>query len=139
MARAMQDALNNRKLLHHKTCFALHHAQVSTDPYNFFVINSNLDGLSKNYKQNDLIVVCNPKIVEKDKESKKYMLEGCMSYSYKQDKTMLRYTNIKVFYESLVIDEEGNASLEPKIEWLEDISAQIFQHECEHGFGIAIY
>jgi peptide deformylase len=139
-AYEMQEKLNNDEFHLRKKCFALHHAQVSTHPFNFFVINSNMDGLSKNYLPGQMIVICNPKILEKDKESRIYMKEGCMSYPHKQDKTLLRCNRIYVSYDTLVPNEQRNSLiLEHKEEWLEDVNAQIFQHEVEHGHGISIY
>lgn len=139
-AQEMQDRLNNNLFGQSKKCFALHHAQVSSKPFNFFVINSNMEGLSKGYLKNQLIVICNPKILEKDKESRIYMKEGCMSYPHKQDKTLLRCNRIYVSYDTLVPNEKRNSlTLEHKEEWLEDVNAQIFQHEVEHGHGISIY
>lgn len=140
-AQEMQDRLNNNLFGQSKKCFALHHAQVSSHPFNFFVINSKMDGLSKNYLPGQMIVICNPKILEKDKESRIYMREGCMSYPHKHDKTMFRCNRVYVSYDTIIPDpkKENNLILEHREEWLEDVNAQIFQHEVEHGHGISIY
>lgn len=63
------------------------------------------------------------------------MREACMSFPHKADIAKERYTRVKVGYDQ--VDEKGE--LVHKEEWVENLIAQIFQHECEHAKGITIY
>ncbi len=114
-----------------KTNLALHHSQICTDPFNFFVVHPAAIGV----KPNQMTLVINPEIIEKDRTTKTLVWEGCMSFPHKKDMALNRYDRIKVKYK--IVNE--NLRLEEVEEWVEGIKAQIFQHECEHGLGQAIY
>lgn len=114
-----------------KTHVALHHSQVSEDPFNFFVVKRAILGA----KNNETCAFLNPAILERDESSKKMMLEGCLSFPFRQDKKVLRYTRIHVRYDMINKD----LKLEEKTEWVEGLVAQVFQHEIEHGKGNHIY
>lgn len=114
-----------------KIATAIHHSQVNPEPFNFFVIRRDVVGASNN----EVIVVANPKILTKDKTSKRLSLEGCLSFPFRPDKTVNRYSIITVGYESP--DKDGN--LVYKEETLTGVMAAVFQHECEHAHGKNIY
>lgn len=129
-------------LMHHKSPapgstkshYALHHAQVEKEnPLNFFVINPQL----LNLKENTIAVVINPKIIDKKKESKMMMNEGCMSFPFRGDKKVHRYNTIKVEY--MIPSEKNPTMFEKKVDELSGLMAQIFQHEIEHTNGSHIY
>lgn len=112
--------------------FALHHSQFSTNPYNFFVINNWVVGAPAN----QVTVIVNPKIVEKDSSSRKRVREGCMSFPFRNGILVNRYDKIKVQFQ--VPSEDGKKLLD-KEEEMTGVMAQIFQHEIQHGHGNHIY
>ena len=67
----------------------LHHSQVTTTPFNFFVITPVLRPLYKNNW-----VICNAKILSFT--NRKEVLEHCSSYPTRNPKKMVRYTKIKI-------------------------------------------
>lgn len=112
--------------------FALHHSQFSSNPYNFFVINNWVVGAPAN----EVCVVVNPKIIEKDKDSKMQVREGCMSFPFRHGIKVNRYNKIKVKYQ--VPSPDGKKLLD-KEEEMTGTMAQIFQHEIQHANGQHIY
>lgn len=145
-----------------KECYALHHAQVSETPYNFFVIAPTMVG-KESFQFNDRVII-NPEILEtpaiiekvfpkrenvrqedgtmqiilkKEKEKVNNVLpvdEACMSYAWRSKKKMDRFYRIKVRYQV-----QRWWGLSTKTEWIEALRAHIFQHEYEHGLGKNIY
>lgn len=115
----------------HKNHIALHHSQVDENPYNFFVIKRSIVGA----KDNEIIAVINPKIIERDEDSKSTHTEGCISFPFRQDKKVQRYDRVKVQYQ--VADDKGNLTM--KEEWTEGLMARVFQHEIQHAQGGNIY
>jgi peptide deformylase len=111
---------------------ALHHSQVNEDPFNFFVIKRSL----VRAKDNEMIAVINPEIIEVQESSRILHLEGCMSFPFRPDKKVHRYNEIKVRYET-PSDDAGE--LQTKEETVYGIIAFIFQHEIQHGKGGNIY
>lgn len=111
---------------------AIHHSQFSSQPYNFFVINSWVVGA----KDRETVVVVNPKIISKDKTTKETVREACMSFPFRNGVKVTRYSKIKVSYQFPVDDGE---KLEQKEEEVEGLMAYIFQHEMEHARGTHIY
>lgn len=112
--------------------FALHHSQFSSNPYNFFVINNWV----VNAPENEVCVVVNPKIIEKDSSTRKRVREGCMSFPFRNGILVNRYDKIKVTFQ--VPSEDGKKLLD-KEEEMTGIMAQIFQHEVQHAHGHHIY
>lgn len=115
-----------------KESLALHHSQVSLDPYNFFVVKRSLVG----GKNNEVIAIINPVLLEVDKNSRTTSREGCISFPFRNDKKVLRYGRIKVKYQ--VPDSEGK-ELITREEWTTGIMANIFQHEIDHANAENIY
>jgi len=115
-----------------KEHYAIHHSQFSRDPYNFFVVNPLLFGESGK----DVMVVVNPKILEKYPETKKRVMEACMSFPMRRGVEVSRYDKIKVSYQVPTPDGKGMILKEEDIE---GFMAQIFQHEIQHGNGSHIY
>lgn len=131
---AMQEALENNNFNppSKKNNVALHHSQVSTDPYNFFVVKRSVVGLTD---KTMLVVFVNPRIVEKDKTTKLLVSQGCISFSLKNDIAVPVYGRVKVYYE---IAAKGG-KLKAKEEWFEGFMGEIFQHEIAHSHGVTIY
>jgi peptide deformylase len=147
------------------SCYALHHAQVNKDPFNFFILARNIHGKQKHQFLNRLIL--NPEILESDekivveipiKDFKKNpndpkidvgikftrqvinniieVKEGCMSFPDKKDKLVKRYYRIKVKYQIVIL---GGLFLKTKKEILEGLKAHVFQHEYDHAQGKNIF
>ncbi len=115
---------------HPREPYAIHHSQVSEDPYNFFVINEKY--LPAKMFEGDVIV--NPKVIGVLAKSLVRMNEGCMSFPHRLPKRVDRYADIKVEY-SVVVD----GKLVKKDRRADSIFAQIFQHECDHAEGKNIF
>lgn len=111
--------------------FALHHSQYSDSPYNFFVMNPLLFGEN----ENQILVVANPKIIEEIGD-RKVVREACMSFPFRPDCKVRRYSKIKVTYQA---PAEDGKTFEDREDVVEDMIAQIFQHEIEHARGTHIY
>lgn len=160
-AEALQDFLdetNGHFPGQFNTCFALHHCQVSEEPYSFFVL------AKKWVKGKDVEegtpakalwpsrVIINPRILEAAsmierevstinavgvKEKLKRMVsniirvdEACMSFPHRKEKKMDRFYRIQVQYQI-----PGILGLRTKKEWIEGIRAHVFQHEFDHDQG----
>ena len=137
-----------------RECYAIHHAQVSEDPWNFFVIHPKwLLGPDRLFEHQ---VIINPKIINHvdieraefedlkiaDTEANrkwwanfdlagKYVQEGCMSFPFRQPKKVYRFYQLDVEY------------YDNKLQLIKTrmvgTAAQIFQHEILHGEGKNIY
>lgn len=108
--------------------YALHHSQVSFQPYNFFVVHPNfILGEAGIF---DRSVYINPELISGEDEQE--MDEACMSFPFKK-----KFKKVKRFNEIIVdyFDEYGFCHREHCI----GIKAQIFQHEIDHGLGKTIY
>ena len=112
----------------HKSCYAIHHAQVSWTPYNFFVVS--LNHVLGERALFDRTVIINPVLISGEQEQE--VFEGCMSFPFKRHpKKVKRFNDIIVDY----YDEWGEAHRDHCM----GIKAQIFQHEIDHGLGKNIY
>lgn len=115
-----------------KTAFALHHSQVNPEPFNFFVLKQSLVGA----RNTDVCVIVNPEITWKNLQKKKIISrEGCMSFPFRHDKDVSRYSEIKVRYQ--VPNVSGG--LIEREEILTGFMALVFQHEIQHAHGQHIY
>lgn len=118
----------------HRKAVALHHSQVSDDPYNFFVIHSEF--LKEGLVKYDVII--NPKINKeravKVEGDRKHITEACMSFPYRKPVKMLRYFMVPVDYQTY-----GLFGLKAHEDNVTGILAQVFQHEIEHSKGRNIY
>ena len=151
------DAANMMQMLdargfrgHHNRGYALAHAQVSENPYSFFVVDQALidDG---SYKER---VIINPKILRADVYDKQtssspldeilgnnprpnYLEydEGCLSFPYRRGKRVIRFNKIKVSY--YVVG--GIFGLKKRTRWLTGLASQVFQHEFDHCMGKNIF
>lgn len=112
--------------------YAIHHSQISSDPYNFFVVNPKMFG----EKESDVMVVVNPEILEKDSSTKKKVREACMSFPLRRGIEVTRYDRIKVRYQ---VPTPNGKGMKQKEEYVEGFMAQIFQHEVQHAHGQHIY
>jgi len=112
--------------------YAIHHSQFSNDPYNFFVVNPSVVEANPG----DIVVVVNPKIISKDRSTKKTVKESCMSFPFRDGKNITRYETIEVSYQ---VPVEDGKKMKLKEETMSGFMAQIFQHEVEHAHGSHIY
>ena len=127
-----QELLNYIKEAHHsRPCYALHHTQVSTTPYNFFVLNP---ATIKEETFGGHIIV-NPKIEHVDLASLSYVPEACMTFPHRKERNVERFARIQVKYQV----PQKDASLKEEERELTDVLAQIFQHEVDHAQGKNIY
>lgn len=108
---------------------ALSHAQVSQEPFNFFVIDSSV----KQYFKYRIII--NPKIVHQ--ETIVPFEEGCMSFVNRPHFKTERFRYIDVEWQHA--SESSQIHPRTKRERLEDFPAMIFQHEIDHSMGTNIY
>ena len=119
-----------------KKMYAIHHSQVSTDPYNFFVLHPKLV-----LGQGDQVwpsrVIINPEIIWTDPNPLAWqeLLEACASFPYHSPIKARRCLNITVKYQILKPD----GSLETIKEPMTNLKAEIFSHETDHGLGQTIY
>jgi peptide deformylase len=147
-----QDAEEMKKMLdrrgfhgHHNAGYALAHAQVSENPFSFFVVDQALieDG---SYKER---VIINPKILKapyhidakmldgslgKKPNAKEYA-EGCLSFPYRRQKRLNRFDRIKVAYRV----KSRFWGLKRRTRWLDGLASQVFQHEFDHCNGQNIF
>lgn len=135
-AFAMLDMLDNGipKGEGYASGAALHHAQVSSTPYNFFVV-------AKQYK--DLFgggrlhrIVINPKITEQ----KDYVpfTEGCLSFLDREHIKTKRFDVVSLAYQHTNTDGELKNPW-PREAHLSGFNAFLVQHECDHAAGNNIY
>lgn len=115
--------------------YALHHAQVSNEPFNFFVLDDKacadfLPSLGSRF-------IVNPKILTKMEGTEMALYEGCVSFPFRKQKKVTRSIIIGVEY--FIPDFGEKTGLKKMTKKVERIVAQIFQHECEHGEGKNIY
>lgn len=121
-----KDSAEMLKLCHQtmgnmRGAFAIHHAQITDNPLNFFVT-----------KQGE--IVCNPKIVNHTKtmvDSEEY----CYTFFYLTKPAIVKRWNVIQVEYSLLEDNE----LVHKAERLSGKFAKIFQHELSHGNAEYIY
>lgn len=114
-----------------KQAFALHHSQVDPEPFNFFVIKREV----VKAKPNEIVVIVNPEIIEKDKSTRIWVKEGCCSFPFRPDKRVQRCEKIKVKFQ---IPNEKGGMIDHEEELI-GFMAFIFQHEIEHAQGRHIY
>lgn len=112
--------------------YAIHHSQISSDPYNFFVVNP----LTFGEKGHEVMVVVNPKILVKYPETRYKTREACMSFPFRNGIEVNRYKKIRASYQ--VPSADGKKMIH-KEEDIEGFMAQIFQHEVQHANGGHIY
>jgi peptide deformylase len=136
-----------------RSVLALHHAQVSQKPFDFFVLNmEKILSMDPNVKMFHSPVVCNARIVGTDVpravldahgvtdykgQPKQPMEEGCASFPHRTFKRVDRYFWITVEFE--YPDAKDSTKFHKQRLDLPSIYAQIFQHEIDHGKGKNIY
>ncbi len=65
--------------------------------------------------------------------------EACMSFPYRNEKTVVRNFRIKVRYQIVGKGMFGRDKVITVTEWVEGLKAHIFQHEIQHFDGEEIY
>lgn len=136
-ARAMIQLMKQLEDEQDRHIFALHHAQVSQKPFNFFVLN--MDILPVMDHKIDLFkspIICNARIIEK-KDDPQWMPEGCASFPHRTAKNVMRHYWIVVEFQ--YPDAKDSTKFHTERLELPAIYAQIFQHEAEHALGKNIY
>lgn len=131
MAADLKNVADNGPFPSNKNigCFALHHSQVSEEPYNFFVLSKKgMEMMPEEFK--DQFIFINPKIIQKGEDIFE-ACEGCISFGFRQHTRVKRYRTVVV--------ETELPNGEKKRQQLADLASEIFQHEIDHGKGISIY
>lgn len=113
------------------SAFAIHHSQVSEDPYNFFVFHPNL--VNKRLFLKDRVII-NAEVIDTS-DVKKKDLEGCMSFPFRDLALKNRFRAVEVKYEVPGLF----GKLKKKQGAWADLIARCFQHEIDHGKGRCIY
>lgn len=108
--------------------YAIHHSQISDDPFNFFCLHPTV-----RHFFGGAHTIVNPKLVHG--EDRRNHPERCLSYPYRDAKTVKRYYKITI--ECLVENDRGR--LEPRVLDLVGLGAYIAQHEMDHAKAIYIY
>lgn len=108
--------------------YAVHHSQVSDQPFNFFCLHPNVRHFFAGAH-----TIINPKLVHG--EDKRSHQEKCLSYPYRDAKAVSRYYKITI--ECLVENDRGR--LESRVLDLVGLGAYIAQHEMDHAHAIYIY
>lgn len=117
----------------HVGAYAIHHMQVSDNPFNFFIVEASLTiGPNAIFKSQ---VIINPEIIEIDTDLIAEQ-EGCLSFPYRKPRRVKRGVLALVCYQYL--DDQGKL-ITIKRELVRDLQSCIFQHECEHAEGKNIY
>lgn len=107
--------------------FAISHTQVSSEPFNFFVLNK------IKVKKFGSWCIVNLKIIKRAEES--IFPEGCMSFMHRDMKKVDRWAHITVTYWTPL----WNLFLIPHRRKFKNLDAFICQHEDDHAHGINIY
>ncbi len=115
--------LCRQKLGRYPCALALAHCQVDhVDPLRFFVFNNGR-------------IIINPKIEDSSGEYKRDT-EGCFSYPFRPEVSIIRDVNITVSYTEIT---KTGRKKNIKNQKIDGMLARIFQHEIDHMNGIAIY
>lgn len=135
-AFAMLDALDKgfERDGKYTTGAALHHAQVSETPYNFFVVADQYKGLFGGGRLRRIII--NPHITDQ----KEYVpfTEGCLSFFNRDHISTKRFNEIRL--EAQHVNQKGDIrNFYPRQMYLTGFPAFLVQHECDHAAGNNIY
>lgn len=117
-------------------CFAMAQPQVSDNPLRYFVLNPYT--ANKAILELGGLVIINPRIVSKDKQSKTISKEACMSYPFRDQKKVKRFNNITVTYD-VISDTNKPKIVKVNEKNISGLTAFIFQHELEHLNGKSIW
>ena len=131
IAKELAELTNGEFKGEHSAAYAVHHSQVSEEPYNFFTVNKNLANMGVLPE-----IVVNPEILEADESEGNIVRtsEGCMSFPHRKHKKIDRIFKMRVRYQI-----PRNGSLVTETQEVSGIAAQIFQHELEHSRGENIF
>lgn len=111
--------------------FALHHAQVSNEPLNFFVTHRSWENVLPS-------IVVNAKIIERMEPLT--FKEACLSFPFRDPIKTPRYWRVIVEYEEYSKARSWFANgLRPQQMAFDGLAALIFQHENDHAIGKNIY
>lgn len=108
---------------------SLHHSQVSTQPYNFFVIAPYMRRYFNGYH-----VIANARYKKRDE--RRAFQETCMSYPHRPGKNTVRFFRITI--ECEVEHDLGGRFRTTELE-LQGIAAYMVQHETDHARGVYIF
>lgn len=147
-AEELRAFANNGPFLgEHKACYALHHSQVEEHPFNFFAMSDKAQEILGDFKFPHWCII-NPKITPLEKAGELFssakistpfpetfrVFEGCMSWPFRKHKKVVRDGHIFASFQI-----PGVLGLKTINCELFGLTAQIFQHECDHGRGKTIY
>lgn len=116
----------------HKECYALHHAQVSDAPLNFFCLSKKGEEILKFPSW----CIINPEIVRGSHPFRPS--EGCMSWPHRKMQKVDRMRIVLVHFKYPVFGYFGTTLQEFTGELFE-LEAHVFQHETDHGRGKTIH
>lgn len=120
----------------HTGCYAMAQPQVSSKPLRYFVMNPLAD--KSIVKQFEGLLIINPRILSKDKDTRIMHPEGCMSYPFRGVRKVKRFKNIVVTY-TVVKDLNHPEYVTLDNKELTGMASMIFQHELEHLNGKSIW
>lgn len=126
-AYKMLDLLDSGTL---PSAVALSHAQVSANPFNFFVVHRGYKHLFGGRR-----IIVNSKIL--DQSSIVPFEEGCLSFPGRKHLQTKRFLKTTVQWQ--YPDGIGRLRERPNTEHYEGLTSMIFQHEIDHSNGICIY
>lgn len=113
---------------------ALHHAQVSQNPFNFFVV---ADQYKNSFGGGRLRrIVINPRIT--DQQDYVPFEEGCLSFLHRDSLKTKRFARIRLECQYANSDGELRYHNQKSI-YLTGFPAFLVQHECDHGLGKNIH
>ena len=115
---------------YYKTAYAISHAQVSPEPFDFFVVNEEKNDLIKLFGSWCII---NPRIIKQEEEV--YWKEACMSFPYYKERNVDRFNKITITYKIPFFKYFMRSVTKHFI----GLPAFICQHEQEHANGTNIY
>lgn len=113
---------------------ALHHAQVSETPFNFFVVADEFKSIFGGGRQRRIVI--NPKIVDQ-KDFVPYS-EGCLSFLDRAYVNTKRFDRITLIYQYANLSGDIKNPYPLKLN-LHGFEAFMVQHECDHAKGENIY
>lgn len=116
-----------------KEAFAISHCQVSSTPYDFFVLHRDMQQLFEGNR-----ILANVKIV--GKSDPMTFQEACMSFPFHGRKKLRRYAAVTIEAD---VFKESPFPFSPRMKHVtmefEGLEAFIVQHEVDHAQGIDIY
>lgn len=135
LAEELRELANGKFQGQHTGAVALHYSQVcDKDPWNFFVLSREGEQLTE-FKS---WCIVNPVIFSLDTRTKFQAREGCMSFPFRNNAKVRRYSEIVATYDYKPLLGGDNALIN-RSTLLTGFTAQVFQHESDHAKGKSIF